>query len=155
MPDSLHLEVVTPERRVLDAATPEVQLPGSDGFFGILPGHAPLLTELGIGELSYHDGGAIRYCAVFSGYAEVLPDRVIALAEAAERPEEIDVDRARAAKQAAEKTLATPGISLEEADEARTALLHADLRIQVASRAGSISAHIKTGSHLEARSSIS
>jgi F-type H+-transporting ATPase subunit epsilon len=140
MPDSLHLEVVTPERRVVEATTPEVQLPGSDGFFGILPGHAPLLTELGIGELSYHDGGTVRYCAVFGGYAEVLPDRVTALAEAAERPEEINVDRARAAKQAAEKKLATQGISLEEADEARTALMCADLRIQVAARAGRVSA---------------
>jgi F-type H+-transporting ATPase subunit epsilon len=140
LPDSLHLEVVTPERRVLEAATPEVQLPGSDGFFGILPGHAPLLTELGIGELSYQDGGSIRYCAVFGGYAEVLPDRVIALAEAAERPEEINVDRARTEKQAAEKTLATQGICNEQADEARLALMRADLRIQVAARARRVAA---------------
>jgi len=138
MADALHLEVVTPERRVVEATASEVQLPGSDGYFGILPGHAPLLTELGIGELSYQDGGSVRYCAVFGGYAEVLPDRVTALAEAAERPEEINVERAIASKQAAEKKLATAGISLEEADEARTAVLHAEVRIKVAARAGRV-----------------
>lgn len=140
MAERIHLEVVTPERRVVEAETPLVQVPASDGFLGILPGHAPLLTELGIGELSFEDGGSVKYCAVFTGYAEVLPDRVIALAEAAERPEEIDVERARKAKAAAEKKLATPGISAEEADEARVALLRAELRIQVAARVGHVAA---------------
>jgi F-type H+-transporting ATPase subunit epsilon len=84
---------------------------------------------------------------VFGGYAEVLPDRVTALAEAAERPEEINVDRARAAKLAAEKKLATQGISLEVADEARTALLCADLRIQVAARAGRVAADGAKAAH--------
>jgi F-type H+-transporting ATPase subunit epsilon len=102
MAEILKLEVVTPERRAIQTDASEVQLPGSDGYLGILPGHAPLLTELGTGELSYQAGGATFYIAVFGGYAEVLPDRVIALAQAVERPEEIDVERARAAKQAAE-----------------------------------------------------
>lgn len=140
MAERIHLEVVTPERRVVEAETPQAQVPASDGFLGILPGHAPLLTELGIGELSFEDGGSVKYCAVFTGYAEVLPDRVIALAEAAERPEEIDVERARKAKTAAEKKLATPGISAEEADESRVALLRAELRIQVAARVGHVAA---------------
>jgi F-type H+-transporting ATPase subunit epsilon len=140
MAEKLHLEVVTPERRVVEASTPQVQLPGSDGFLGILPGHAPLLTELGIGELSFEEGGSTRYCAIFTGYAEVLPDRVIALAEAAERPEEIDVERARKAKAVAEKKLATQGISAEEADEARIALMRAELRLQVAARSGHVAA---------------
>lgn len=136
MADVLNLEVVTPERRAIQSETAEVQLPGSDGYLGILPGHAPLLTELGIGELSYREGGEVNYIAVFGGYAEVLPDRVIALAESVERPDEIDVEGARAAKQEAEKVLATQGISLEEASEARAEVARADLRMQVATRAG-------------------
>jgi F-type H+-transporting ATPase subunit epsilon len=135
MAEILKLEVVTPERRAIQTEASEVQLPGSDGYLGILPGHAPLLTELGTGELSYQAGGTTLYIAVFGGYAEVLPDRVIALAEAVERPEEIDVERARTAKQAAEKILATPNISLEEATEAAAEVVRADLRVQVASRA--------------------
>lgn len=135
MAEILKLEVVTPERRAIQTEASEVQLPGSDGYLGILPGHAPLLTELGTGELSYQGGGTTFYIAVFGGYAEVLPDRVIALAEAVERPEEIDVERARAAKQAAEKILSTPNISLEEATGATAEVVRADLRVQVASRA--------------------
>jgi F-type H+-transporting ATPase subunit epsilon len=134
LPDSLQLEVVTPERRVVASGAAEIQLPASDGYLGILPGHAPLLTELGIGELSYRQGSAVHYCAIFGGYAEVLPDRVIALAEAAERPEEINAERARTAKQEAEKHLATPGTSLEETDKARMALERAELRLKVATR---------------------
>ena len=97
-----------------------VNCPASDGFFGILPGHAPLLTNLGDwrAELSRWRHHSI-IAAVFGGYAEVLADRVIVLAEAAERAEEINVDRARAAKQEAEKILATQGISPEEQDGAR------------------------------------
>lgn len=136
MAEALNLEVVTPERRVIQAEASEVQLPGSDGYLGILPGHAPLLTELGTAELSYTANGTISYVAVFGGYAEVLPDRVIALAEAVERPEEINVERARAAKQEAEKILATQGISLEEATEARAEVTRAELRMQVATRTG-------------------
>ena len=89
-----------------------------------------------LAELSYTANGTISYVAVFGGYAEVLPDRVIALAEAVERPEEINVERARAAKQEAEKILATQGISLEEATEARAEVMRAELRMQVATRTG-------------------
>src|SRR5713226_6185629 len=98
LPDSLSLEVVTPERSLIaEAGVVEVQLPGSDGYLGILPGHAPLLTELGMGELSYRKGRDTYSAVVIHGFAEVLPDRVIILAETAERAEEIDAERARAA----------------------------------------------------------
>jgi len=86
MAEILHLEVVTPERSAVHADASEVKLPGSDGYLGVLPGHAPLLTEAGVGELSYRSGSAVEYVAIFGGYAEVLPDGVIVLAEAAERP---------------------------------------------------------------------
>ena len=97
MPDEITLEVVTPERQVYRAQVSEVQLPGRTGYLGILPGHTPLLTELGIGALSYKEHGNTGYVAVMGGFAEVLPDRVTVLAEAAERPVDIDVERARRA----------------------------------------------------------
>jgi len=99
------LEVVTPEREIYRAQVSEVQLPGRTGYLGILPGHTPLLTELGIGTLSYKERGNAGYVAVMEGFAEVLPDRVTVLAEAAERPADIDVDRARKALAEAENKL--------------------------------------------------
>ena len=136
MADILHLEVVTPERNVVHADAAEVQLPGRDGYLGVLPGHAPLLTEAGIGELSYRAGAGTEYIALIGGFAEVLPDGVIVLAEAAERPDEINVERARAERREAEKILATPNITLDQATEARHAVRRAEVRIQVAARAG-------------------
>src|SRR6266849_3969210 len=97
LPEVLTLEVVTPDRAVVHEAVTEVQLPGSEGYLGILPGHTPLLTELGTGALSYRQGAQTRRVAVSGGFAEVLPDRVIVLADVAERAEEIDVERARLA----------------------------------------------------------
>ncbi|HET9399847.1 MAG TPA: F0F1 ATP synthase subunit epsilon [Candidatus Acidoferrales bacterium] len=135
MAEILHLEVVTPERSVVHADASEVQLPGRDGYLGVLPGHAPLLTEAGIGELSYKSGSGTEYIALIGGFAEVLPDGVIVLAESAERPEEINTERARTEKQAAEKILATPNITLQQADEARVAVRRAEVRMQVAARA--------------------
>jgi len=90
LPDSFTLEVVTPERRVVRATAVEVQIPASEGYIGVLPGHAPLLGAMGTGELSYHDTQGIHYAAVFGGYVEVLAGRVIVLAEAAERADEIN-----------------------------------------------------------------
>jgi F-type H+-transporting ATPase subunit epsilon len=135
LPDSIALEVVTPERRVIRAVVTEAQVPAWDGFLGILPGHAPLLSELGEGELSYKAGGQTSYAAVFGGYVEVLGGRVILLAEAAERAEEIDAARAAKSKAAAEKILATPGASDDDAAAARRATTRADLRIKVAAHA--------------------
>jgi len=136
LPDSLILEVVTPERSLIaEAGVVEVQLPGGDGYLGILPGHAPLLTELGMGELSYRKAKETCYAVVIHGFAEVLSDRVIVLAETAERVEEIDVERARAARERAEKHLANPDPDMDW-DSARFALERALLRLQVAARGG-------------------
>jgi F-type H+-transporting ATPase subunit epsilon len=134
LPENFQLEVVTPERRVIRATAVEVQVPARDGYLGVLPGHAPLLTAMGNDELSYNDGRQTHYAAVFGGYTEVLGGRVIVLAEAAERAEEINAARASAAKQNAEKILSAPG-SPEEAAAAREAKSRAELRLKVASRA--------------------
>jgi F-type H+-transporting ATPase subunit epsilon len=134
LPESLTLEVVTPERRVVRSSAVEVQLPGLDGYLGILPGHAPLLATMGDGELSYREGSTTHYAVVFGGYTEVLAERVIVLAESAERAEEINVDGARAAKEAAQKILATPNTPEEQAGPARLAVARADLRLKVAAR---------------------
>src|SRR6266436_5009854 len=97
LPDAIELVIVTPERQLLHEKAVEVQLPGEGGYLGVLPGHAPLITELGIGELSYHDlgGKESAHLAIVRGFAEVLSDRVTVLAETAERAEEIDLQRAR------------------------------------------------------------
>jgi len=100
------LEVVTPERELVRESVAEVQLPALSGYLGILPGHTPLLTELGIGPLSYKKGADTGYIAVIGGFAEVLPERVTVLAAAAEASEEIDAARARADLAEAEKKLA-------------------------------------------------
>jgi F-type H+-transporting ATPase subunit epsilon len=102
---TFELEIVTPERLVVRDRVEEMQLPGRDGYLGILPGHAPLITELGIGQISYRENGRSRYLAVAWGFAEVLPDRVSVLAETAERAEEIDVRRAEEAMKRAEQRL--------------------------------------------------
>jgi len=133
LPESIELVVVTPEKQLLRQTVKEVQLPGADGYLGVLPGHAPLITELGIGELSYHDMGGKEsaHLAIISGFAEVLPDRVTVLAETAEFAQEIDIARAEAAKARAEKRLATGDTNLDW-DRASVALQRALIRIQVA-----------------------
>src|ERR1700747_1085785 len=107
MADTFKLVIVTPERQLLRESGVEAELPGADGELGILPGHAPLITELGIGELTYRrDGtGDPAHLAIIRGFAEVLGDRVTVLAETAEKPEEIDVRRAEEAKKRAELRL--------------------------------------------------
>ncbi len=139
LPNTLTLEVVTPERQVIDEVVSEVQLPGLDGYLGILPGHAPLITELGVGELSYRKGEDTFYATAIRGFAEVLPDRVIVLAEMAERAEEIDVNRARAALERAEKRL-KPDAKDTDWDRATLALQRALIRLQVASKGGAVAA---------------
>ena len=104
MADTFQLEIVTPEKKVVDTAAAEVQIPGKNGYLGVLPGHAPLITELAVGEITYRDGGDEQRLAVAWGFAEVLPDKVTILAETAERPSEIDVERARKAKAARRAT---------------------------------------------------
>ncbi|HXH27868.1 MAG TPA: F0F1 ATP synthase subunit epsilon, partial [Candidatus Polarisedimenticolia bacterium] len=101
LPEALHLDIVTPERRLVSEVVDEVVLPGVLGSLGVLPGHAPLLTTLGIGEVMFRRGPVRHYLAVAWGFAEVLPDRVSLLAEIAERAEEIDRDRAERARERA------------------------------------------------------
>ena len=133
LPEAIELIVVTPERQLLRETVVEVTLPGRDGELGILPGHAPLITELGIGELSYRTAASSQplALAVIRGFAEVLPDRVTLLAETAERAEEIDLQRAQEAKARAEKRLASNDTNMDW-DRATVALTRAIIRIQVA-----------------------
>jgi len=135
LPESIELIVVTPERQLLREPVVEATLPGADGCLGILPGHAPLITELGIGELTYRSRGGSEpgHLAIISGFAEVLGDRVTVLAETAERHEEIDVARAEEAKKRAEQRLAS-AVSDPNVDWSRAAvaLQRSLIRIQVA-----------------------
>jgi len=131
MSDTFQLEIVTPEKKVVDAAASEVQIPGRNGYLGILPGHAPLITELAIGEITFRTGAEEQRLALAWGFAEVLPDKVTILAETAERPSEIDVERARKAKARAEERLASgdPNVDVERSLEA---LHKAETRLEVA-----------------------
>ena len=130
LPTKLTLEIVTPDRSLVREEVDEMQLPGSEGYFGVLPGHTPLLATLKVGELWYRVGQKKHYLAVAGGFVEVLPDRVTVLAQIGERAEEIDVARAEAAKRRAEERLANPvDVNLERA---RFSLAKALVRIQVA-----------------------
>jgi F-type H+-transporting ATPase subunit epsilon len=133
LPTKLTLEIVTPDRALGREEVDEVQLPGSDGYFGVLPGHTPLLSTLMVGELWYRIGQEKHYLAVAGGFAEVLPDRVTVLADIGERAEDIDRARAEAAKRRAEERLAKAvDVDLERA---RQALQKSLTRLQVATRA--------------------
>jgi F-type H+-transporting ATPase subunit epsilon len=134
LPTSLALEIVTPDRAIVSQQVDEVELPGSDGYFGVLPGHTPLLASLQVGEMWYRVGQQKHYLAIAFGFAEVLPDRVTVLAQIAERAEDIDVSRAETAKQRAEQRVARPQADMDF-ERARVALLKALTRLQVASRA--------------------
>ena len=154
MPDAIQLVIVTPERQLLSFPVSEVTLPGAEGELGVLPGHAPLITELGIGELTYRGTHEIvpsppatgetaeqkfhppdwrPHVAIIRGFAEILGDRVTVLAETAERPEEIDLERAKAALERAEKRIAS-GTATQDIDwdRATGALQRALVRIKVA-----------------------
>jgi F-type H+-transporting ATPase subunit epsilon len=138
MPDAFTLEVVTPMRLVVRETVSEAQIPVRGGYIGVLPGHTPLLAEMGIGELSYHVGNVVHSCTAIGGFVEVLGDRVIVLADRAERADEIDVPRAQAALDRAQKRLATqndPNVDWERAEEA---LERAQARLQVAAKAGAL-----------------
>src|ERR1700746_2301066 len=135
MPDATELVIGTPEKQLLRETVADVQMPGENGYLGILPGHAPLMTELGMGELSYRDtsGKGSTPIAIIRGFAEVLPDRVTILAETAERAEEIDLQRAKDALARAEKRLAANHPNIDW-DRANIALQRALIRIQVATK---------------------
>ncbi len=133
MADALELEVATPERQLVREEVTEVQLPGKDGYLGVLPGHAPLLSQLGIGYLTYVAAGRRKYLSVHSGFVEVLPDHVRVLADAAERAEEIDVERARRAAQRAQEELLNPNLGVDPA-AAMAALMRAETRLGAAEK---------------------
>jgi len=133
MTDSFQLEIVTPEKMVVNDVAEEIQIPGKNGYLGILPGHAPLITELAVGEITYRKGGQIFYLSVAWGFAEVLPDKVTILAETAERPQEIDVKRAQEQKQKAEEALKT-GQTEADLTHAEDALKRAETRLEVAEK---------------------
>ncbi len=136
LPTSLTLEIVTPDHSLVTEKVDEVQVPGSEGYFGVLPGHTPLLSTLGVGDLSYRKGGQRFHLSVVGGFAEVLPDRVTILAQIAERAEDIDVARAQRAKQRAEERLARPTAEVDF-ERAQQSLLRATVRLQVAALVGS------------------
>jgi F-type H+-transporting ATPase subunit epsilon len=139
MAETFTLEVVTPERQVVHEAANEAQIPVLGGYIGVLPGHTPLLAEMGIGELSYHVGNRVVSCTAIGGFVEVLADRVIVLADRAERAEEIKVARAEAARDRAQKRLATPNDPNIDWKRAEESLKRAQVRLQVAAKAGASS----------------
>jgi F-type H+-transporting ATPase subunit epsilon len=134
LPTHIQLQIVSADRRLVNETVDEVEIPGSDGYFGVLPGHTPLLAMLQVGQLWYRQGQEFHYLAVAHGFAEVQPDRVTILAEVAERADEIDLARAEAARRRAEERLASPAVHLD-AERARIALLKSLIRLQVATRA--------------------
>ncbi len=134
MSETFEIEIVTPERLVVKDRADEVQIPGRNGYLGILAGHAPLITEVSVGELSYRTGGYTERLAVAWGFAEVLPDRVTILAETAERAEEINVERATEARNRAEEKLKSGSADVDY-PRALNALQRAESRLKVASEA--------------------
>jgi F-type H+-transporting ATPase subunit epsilon len=141
MAEVFKLEIVTPEKKVVDTAAEEVQIPGKNGYLGILPGHAPLITELSVGEITFRvnsdsssgSSSNEQRLAVAWGFAEVLPNKVTILAETAERPSEINVERAREAKARAEQLLASGDITVD-VERALDALRRAETRLEVAEK---------------------
>jgi len=134
LPTKLQLQVVSADRSLVNETVDEVIIPGADGYFGVLPGHTPLLAALQVGQLSYRQGRDEHVMLIAFGFAEVLPDRVTILAMSAEKAEEIDIARAETAKKRAEQRLANPTVDMD-AERARIAMMKALIRLQVASRA--------------------
>jgi F-type H+-transporting ATPase subunit epsilon len=134
LPTALSLQIVTPERSIILEQVDEVEMPGSEGYLGVLPGHTPLLTALQVGELWYRKGHELFYMSVAFGFAEVLPDRVTVLAQVAEKADEIDVTRAEHAQRRAQERLAKATLDMDF-ERARIALMKSLIRLQVASRA--------------------
>jgi len=134
--NTIELTIVTPERSVVHERVDELEIPGREGYFGVLPGHAPLFSELKIGEISYRKATQWSYLAVAWGFVEVLPNQVRVLAETAERANEIDLDRAQRAKERAEQRLSRGGDDIDY-DRARVALERALIRIQVSAKTSS------------------
>jgi len=134
IPPNLALQIASADRLLVEEHVDEVEIPGADGYLGILPGHTPLLALLQVGELWYRRGQEKVYLSIAFGFAEIQPDRVTILAEIAEKAEEIDIARAEAAKRRAEERLSKPMMEMDF-ERARIALLKSLIRLQVASRA--------------------
>ena len=134
IPSHLTLELVTPDHAVAHETVDEIEIPGADGYLGVLPGHTPLLVTLQVGELWFRKGEQKTYLSVAFGFAEVLPDRVRVLAQVAERADEIDIDRAEAAAKRAREQISS---SVGDLDfkRAQQALLKSTLRLEVAKKA--------------------
>ena len=135
LPTHLQLQIASVDRMLVNEQVDEVEVPGSDGYFGVLPGHTPLLAMLQVGDLWYRKGNETHHFAVAFGFVEVQPDRVTILAEIAERADEIDVARAEAAKRRAEERLARTTAVDIDFERARIAMLKSLIRLQVATRA--------------------
>jgi F-type H+-transporting ATPase subunit epsilon len=135
LPETIHLEIVTPEKKLVGLDVDEVIMPGKQGYLGVLPGHAPLLSELDIGQLMYRQGKTRHYLSMAWGFAEVLSDRVSVLAEIAERAEDVDRERAEKARDRAKRRLQDQSGDIDFR-RAQVALQKALIRIQVASRGG-------------------
>jgi len=133
LPTHIDLQVLTPDRGIIRDRVDEVEIPGLEGYFGVLPGHRPMLASLTVGELWYRKGDEKIYLAIAYGFAEVLPDRVTILARLAERAEDIDVDRADAARRRAEERLTKPQSDIDY-ERARAALTKSLMRLQVSAR---------------------
>lgn len=133
LPSTLRLQVVSAERQLVNEVVDEVQIPGIEGYFGVLPGHTPLLALLGAGELLYRQGQETQHLVIAFGFAEIQPAAVTILAETAERPQDIDIVRAEAARKRAEERLQKAVVDID-AERARIALLKSLIRLQVASR---------------------
>jgi F-type H+-transporting ATPase subunit epsilon len=134
LPQHLRLQIVSADRSLVNEQVDEVEIPGADGYFGVLPGHTPLLALLGAGELWYRQGQEKHYLAIAFGFAEVQPEAVTILAQIAEKPDDIDIARAEAAKKRAEERLTRPAMEVDF-ERARIAMLKSLIRLQVASRA--------------------
>jgi F-type H+-transporting ATPase subunit epsilon len=134
LPQHLQLQIVSADRPLVNERVDEVEVPGADGYFGVLPGHTPLLAALQVGEIWYRQGQETQYLSIAFGFAEVQPDRVTILAQIAERADEIDAGRAEAARKRAEERLAKPMADIDF-ERARIAMMKALIRLQVASRA--------------------
>ncbi|HXW06555.1 MAG TPA: F0F1 ATP synthase subunit epsilon [Vicinamibacterales bacterium] len=135
LPPHIDLRIVYPDRLVVHETVDEVQIPGTLGYFGVLPGHTPMLAALTAGELWYRKGQEKTFVAILFGFAEVRPDAVTILAKLAERAEEIDVERAEAARRRAQERLSQPASGVDH-DRARVALMKSLVRLQVSSRVG-------------------
>jgi F-type H+-transporting ATPase subunit epsilon len=134
MPDTFQLEIVTPEKMVVRDTAEELQIPGRNGYIGVLPGHAPLITELGAGEITYKNHGQSHRFALAWGFAEILPDRVTVLAETVERADEIDANRAKQSLNNAEESLKSAQTE-EDCTQALGRISRAQARLEVAQKA--------------------